>query len=94
MAEKKLRVKIHKISNIQCEPTPRHFEVDSDGEVTFEFEEEPDADIIFRGGRSPFEKNPVKAGLTHAVKNKGRFEYDVKWRGGGNGNGTGEVITG
>jgi hypothetical protein len=93
MAEKKLKVKIHKISSTQCEPTPRHFQANPGSEVTFEFDQEPDADINFLGP-SPFDTPSVKAGLPHIVKNEGKFQYDVKWRGGGNGNGTGEVITG
>jgi hypothetical protein len=90
MPPKNLKVQIHKITELECKVTPQHFVANPGSEVTFEFLQEPNADIKFKGP-SPFETPSVKPGA-HIVKNEGKFEYDVKWRGVGNGNGTGEVI--
>jgi hypothetical protein len=93
MPPKKLKVKIRKLTNIKCETSPRHFVANPGSEVIFEFAQEPNADINFLG-QSPFETSSVKPGRPHIVKTNasGRFEYEVRWAGAGDGNGTGEVI--
>ena len=90
MPPKNLTVKIHKITALKCQVTPQHFVAIPGSEGTFEFPQEPNADIKFKGP-SPFDAASIKPGL-HVAKNQGRFEFDVTWDGAGDGNGTGEVI--
>lgn len=63
--------------------------------VVFDFDQEPNADLVFQG-ESPFDKEnkPFKPGkmTVRADATQKRFTYDVIWRGAGKGNGTGEII--
>ena len=81
-----------------CQAVPDPFRAKPGGEVMFEFEDHPDADITF-DGESPFDGEPGSKTKLKPEKNKvknnarpDRYTYTVRWGGGGQGNGSGEII--